>query len=352
MVRALPPPEFECHVAIPGPSPLAGEFSRAGAHLHVVPMRRLTRSTGPGYRAAYVASWPFVVLRLARLARRVRADVIHSNSLHALHGWAAARLARRPHVWHAREIVVQSAFAMRVERALARRFATVVVAASDAIAAQLDPRNVRVLLDGVDADAFAPRRAGQFRPVAGIADDVPLCGFAGRIDTWKGLDVLLDAFPDVRVHVPTAELLIAGSPVAGKAEYAAGLRTRAEETPGVHWLGHRDDIAGVLADLDVFVLPTRTLEPFGLVLIEALASGVPAVATDAGGPREIAARATGTVRLVPPGRAAPLAAAICDVLLNGSAARSTAARQARRSLWPVMAPDYARLFHEVVDASS
>ena len=352
MVRSLPSTEFETHVVFPGPSPLAAEFSAAGARLHVVPMRRLTRSAGVGYRLAYAVSWPLVVIRLARLTRRVRADVVHTNSLHSLHGWAAARLAGRPHVWHAREIVVQSAIAMRVERALARRFATVVVAASDAIAAQLDPSNVRVLLDGVDSREFEPRRAGRFRLAAGINDDVPLCGFAGRIDTWKGLDVLLDAFPAVRDRVPAAELLIAGAAVAGKEEYAATLRARAETAPGVRWLGHRDDIADVFADLDVFVLPSRSPEPFGLVMVEALASGVPVVATDAGGPREIAARAPGSVRLIPPGRAAPLSSAIGDVLLSaGSPARSTATRRMRASLWPVPAPDYAGLFREVVGAS-
>jgi glycosyltransferase involved in cell wall biosynthesis len=351
MVRALPRSEFECHIAVPGASPLAREFSAAGAQLHVVPMRRLTLSAGIAYRAAYVASWPFVVARLALLARRVRADVVHSNSLHSLHAWAAARLARRPHVWHAREIVVQSATAMRLERALARRFATVVVAASGAIAAQLDPRNVRVLLDGVDDGEFSPQRAGRFRPTAGIPDDAPVCAFAGRVDTWKGLDVLLDAFPAVRARVPAAELLIVGAAVAGKEDYAASLRTRADAAPGVRWLGQRDDIADVLADLDVFVLPSRAPEPFGLVLIEALASGVPAVATEAGGPKEIAAHAAGAVRLVPPGRAAPLAAAIGDVLLSGSPARSTTARRMRRSLWPVGPPDYAGLFRDVVGAS-
>ncbi len=184
LVRSLPREEFESHVVMPAPSPMARDFAEAGAHLHTIPMRRLTLSAGPGYRLGYLVSWPWVVARLAALVRSVRADVVHTNSLHSLYGWAAAALCRRPHVWHAREIVVQSSGALRLERFLARRFATVVIAMSESIAAQLHPGNVRVLTETVDTERFSPANAGRLRPALGIDDDVPLLGFAGRIDTW------------------------------------------------------------------------------------------------------------------------------------------------------------------------
>ena len=348
MVRALPASEFESHVVVPGPSPLAAEFHAAGARLHIVPMRRLTLSSAPAYRIAYALAWPLVVARLARVARRVRADVVHTNSLHSLYGWAVARLVRRPHVWHAREIVVQSGPALRLERFLARRYADVVVAASQAIAEQLDPANVRVMIDGVDADGFGPQRAGRFRGGEGIADDVPLIGFAGRVDTWKGLDVLLDAFSRVRERAPAAELVIAGGTVLGKEGYAEGLRSRARAMPGVRWLGPRDDVPDMLADLDVFVLPSTTPEPFGMALVEALASGTPSVATDAGGPREIATRVGDALQLVPPGDAAKLAAAVASRLPVTS---SAASRRARVPQWKAPPADYASLFRAVTRSS-
>ena len=100
---------------------------------------------------------------------------------------------------------------------------------------------------------------------------------------------------------------------------------------GMHWLGPRADVADILADLDVFVAPSTKPEPFGMVILEALAAGVPVVATDAGGPREIMAGAAPEVgRLVPPGDAPALAAAVLD-LLAGTAS-STAKRRPRDAL--------------------
>ncbi len=234
------------------------------------------------------------MVRLARLTRRIRADVVHSNSLHSWYGWAAAAVARRPHVWHAREMVVQSRAALRVERWLARHFAAVVIAVSAAVAAQLDPANVTVITDEADPAEFRPDRAGRFRAAAGIDDRVPLVGSVARLDTWKGFGVLLDAYPAIRAARPEVELVVAGAAVAGKEDYAAWLERRAAGLPGVHWLGPRRDVGDLMADLDVFVQVSTEPEPFGLVIVEALASGVPVVAGAAGGPVEILAEADRT----------------------------------------------------------
>lgn len=342
----LPRDEFVCHVAMPGPSPLATEFLAAGASLHEVPMRRLTTSAGRSYWLLYPLAWPVSVWRLARLIRRWQIDIVHTNSLHCLYGWAAALACRRPHVWHAREIVVQSKAALRLERFLARHFAAKVIAISKAVAAQLDPANVEVIYETADADVFRPDLAGTFRSRERISDTVPLAGCAGRIDTWKGFGILLDAFEHVRREVPGAVLVIAGGPIAGKQTYAADLESRAQRMSGVRWLGPRSDVPELFADLDVFVLPSTEPEPYGLVVVEALASGVPVVATDAGGPPEILARAeAGAGVLVPPGDPEALAAALVEWL--GDVTTSTPARKARRPLVRDEVPDFADVFRHV-----
>jgi hypothetical protein len=127
LVRSLPPAEFDCHLVLPSPPPLAEQFTAAGATLHTVAMRRISTSYRATEWAAYVAAWPVVVGRIARLIRALDIDVVHTNSLHSLYGWAAAAVTRRPHVWHGREIVVQSRAALQLERFLARHFATRVI---------------------------------------------------------------------------------------------------------------------------------------------------------------------------------------------------------------------------------
>jgi len=345
MVRSLPSDEFDFHLVLPGPSPLAGEFADAGVTLHTVPMERLSTSHGAAQWTGYVAGWPPAVGRIARIVRRLSVDVVHTNSLNSLYGWAAASVTRRPHVWHAREIVVQSRAALRLERFLAHHFAIKVVCMSHAIADQLDPANVEVVYDTVDADEFHPDLAGRFRAGAGIPDDAPLVGAAGRIDTWKGFEVLLDAYPTAKARRPDLHLVVAGAPVTGKEQLAIDLATRAANLPDAHWLGPRTDMPELYADLDLFVMPSTEPEPYGQVAVEALASGAPVVVTDAGGAPEIVAHAPeGSGTTVPPADAAALADALVRLAPSTTGAAERRQRPARQP--PVPSGRFAEIFRE------
>lgn len=329
---------WECHVVTPSEPPLRAQLEAGRASVHMTPMRRITSAVGASWWAQYAAEWPFVVHRLATLARSVRADLISSNSLHSWYGWAVARRLGLPHVWHGREIVVQSQAALLLERQLVRRYASMLISCSGAVERQfvdvIPPNRRMVVHEDVDRSVFSPRQAGRFRWLDGQAPSRPLVLFAGRIDTWKGLDVLLAAWPSVLQAVPTSTLLVAGSAVMGKEAYYQEMARLSSRTSGALWLGHVDDMPALMAEVDVLAAPSTYPEPYGLVLVEALASGARVVATDAGGAPEIVARARhGAGFLVPCGDPASLGRAVVDAIRRSGDEPRTALVEPIASDW-------------------
>jgi glycosyltransferase involved in cell wall biosynthesis len=148
---------------------------------------------------------------------------------------------------------------------------------------------LHVVRNGVDTERFRPARPGEreaTRAALGLRDDAVVFGYVGRLQATKGIEQLLDAFGAVRTaHLGAVELVVAGEPSrfmgADGAAYERALRASAPA--GVHWLGRRRDVPELVRAVDVLVVPSQWEEPFGLVVAEAMASGVPVVATRRGG---------------------------------------------------------------------
>lgn len=172
-------------------------------------------------------------------------------------------------------------------RILARASASLdgVFAVSGAVAATLQRRGVRgvVTLGGaaVDAGALSLRAAAPLELPSGW----PRIGSAiGQLEPLKGVDVLLSAFAQVIARYPDAALFVAG---AGSQRAAlSDLARTLKVAPHVHFLGYLEDPAPFLAALDVHVSPSLT-EGLGTVTAEAMALGIPVVATDVGGVRDV-----------------------------------------------------------------
>jgi glycosyltransferase involved in cell wall biosynthesis len=151
----------------------------------------------------------------------------------------------------------------------------------------------------------------------------------------------------VKARRTDAHLVVAGGPVTGKDGYFDTLASQATALPDVHWLGMRDDLPDLYADLDVFVLASTEPEPYGLVAVEALASGAHVVATDAGGPPEILATShPGAGRLVAPRDADALADGVVAVL-EDAVPTSTDRRQGRPPLRDAAPEQFAAIFRQV-----
>jgi glycosyltransferase involved in cell wall biosynthesis len=278
----------------------------------VVPLPPVRPWTLPGMGLAW---W-----RLRRLLVRERVAVVHAHgSRGALYAGLAALRLGVPLVWHLRIDEPDP----RLDPLLVR-LASAIVANSAATAARLGAGpvaagKVTIVPNGVDLDRFAPRPPDpELREALGLDAALPLVGFFGRLEHGKGVDVLLEAAARVHTKLPSAFLVVGEGPLGKRlAARAAG-----DGLP-VHFAGRRDDVPELMRLCAVVVLPSRR-EAFGRVLIEAMATGVPVVATSVGGIPEVCVDGV-TGLLVPPDEPDALAVAIALTLTDQAA---TAARVA------------------------
>jgi glycosyltransferase involved in cell wall biosynthesis len=312
--------DVDVHVVLFERGPLAARLGRLGITHEVLPLP--TRAGGlardrarPSLDAAVAALLAAVhVVRLARRIRRLRPDVVHTNSLKAsVVGGIAARLARVPVVWHQRELMADTRMpraARRALRWLARTTPTVVVVNSDATACSLGRAPgarppTYVVPDCVDATsaAAASRRA---------PDSTFTVGVIGRLAPQKGQREFLVAFATAFADDPSARARVVGAALFGEHDYAASLHELAAElgiAERVDFVGFVPDVDAELVRLDVLVVPSLVPEGFGLTVVEGMAAGLPVVAPDAGGPAEIITSGVDGI-LVTAGDAAALADAL------------------------------------------
>jgi glycosyltransferase involved in cell wall biosynthesis len=190
----------------------------------------------------------------------------------------------------------------------------------------IDPARIAVVANGVDLARFAPDPAarGRVRRQLGLADDVPLLLAVGRLDESKGFQIAIAALRDLRARGLEAQLLIAGEGV-----YRPQLEQLAAES-GVRLLGYlpHERLTELLAAADLFVLPTLHYEGMPMTIVEALAAGLPVVASNIGGvPNTVDDGKTGL--LVPVGDVQALASATAGLLQNKE--RYTTMSQAARA---------------------
>lgn len=180
-------------------------------------------------------------------------------------------------------------------------------------------RQVRVIPNGVDVERFRPRpgRRPASREALGLDPDAPVVGIVAALRPEKDHLLFLQVAARLRRKFPGAQFVIAGDgPQREEIERAAA---REKLTRCVHWLGSRSDIPEVLAALDVFLLTSR-MEANPVSILEAMAMGLPVVATDVGSVSETV-RPGVTGFLAPAGEAEELAGYCAELLDNPGLAR-------------------------------
>jgi glycosyltransferase involved in cell wall biosynthesis len=161
------------------------------------------------------------------------------------------------------------------------------------VRAGLPADRIDVVHNGVDLRRFRASLPGEriaIRERLGIAEDVFVIGYVGRLDREKGIEHLVEAVASItRSTTRRVALMAIGAPSRWMGpegdRYAAQLRRNSP--PGTMWLGPRDDVHELYRAMDLVVVPSQWDEPFGLVAAEALASEVPVLGTRRGGLAEV-----------------------------------------------------------------
>lgn len=345
---ALDPARVEVTVVLFGDGPLAGRLRDAGVAVRVLPLdpriaatdRAAAGRSVAGAARSAAGTLPFVA-RLARLLRSLRPDVVHTTSLKAdLIGLPAAALARRPLVWHVHDRVAEDYLPAPVARGLrllARRGPRHVVVNSRATAQTLLPlpRGWTLAYPGLAPEQVAADPAA--RPVPAE----PVVGLVGRVSPTKGQREFVEVCALLADRFPTARFQVIGAALFAEAAYEGELRALVAErglTGRVELTGFVADPVAAIDGLSVLVHASPVPEPFGQVVVEGMARGVPVVATSGGGVDEIATAADGTARclLVPPRDVPALAEAVARVLDRPAEAHARATRA-----WKDVQQDYA-----------
>ena len=332
LARALHGLGHDVCVLAPGVVPSGHEATSVGHAFRF----RVNGSTAP------MAPYPTAAARAVRAARRGAFDVLH------LHEPVAPSITIPLLLAHPAPVVATFHAAgdrtpYRWFGSVLRRVATRIdarVAVSDA-AAQLAQRHLggsyQVLFNGIDVSRYrAPavdRRPGTIL-------------FLGRHEPRKGLDVLLDALAWLPESVTVR--------VAGAGPITDRLRTRHRHDSRIQWLGRLDDTEKIreLRAASVLCAPARHGESFGYVLLEAMAAGTPAVASDIAG-YQCLNRHAEAAYLVPPADPRALAAALLRVLCNPALAATLRAhgdQTVRAFSIHGLARRYAEIYAQVTSA--
>lgn len=257
------------------------------------------------------------IVRAASLFRRLRMDIVHNYLLRAnMMGAVAARLARVPAVLvskrgcHERrggELVMA-----RIGNALADRVVVNADAVRDFVHAneRCPVRKMTVIPNGVDTERFRPGRRDAAKARLGLDPALPVVGIVTRMRVRKGVEEFLRAMAEVRARFPKVSGVIVGEVDLDARLQGLVAEAGLEET--LVFLGRRSDMPEVYAAFDLFVLSSHD-EGMPRAVLEAMAAGLPVVATDVGGTGEVV-RHGRTGLLVPPRDPRPLAAAIIELL--------------------------------------
>jgi glycosyltransferase involved in cell wall biosynthesis len=288
---------------------------KAGMDVIRLDISRIPRLSSVTRVLKWAISLPGDILRFRSAFIESGIDVVHVNGAFFLAPALGAKLARVPLVWHLNDTIVSGVLRV-VFGSIVSLLADQIAVAAEAVALhyRVAARPHRVLYAPVDADRFAVARSRAIRPKPELRRVVLIANW----NPIKGIEYFVEAAALVRQEVREVEFVLVGARVAGHDRYAQLIDDRIEELRLADVFvrpGFVTDVPEVIAGADVLVLSSVS-EACPICVLEAMAAGVPVVATEVGGVRELLEAVPGEPagEIVPPRDSGALATAITRML--------------------------------------
>ncbi|MCZ4313845.1 glycosyltransferase family 4 protein [Comamonadaceae bacterium G21597-S1] len=317
--------DTEFVVCLPNDGPLRAELENGGVEVHITGVIKISRKQ---FSILGLAGLPLELISALRGISRVvsgrNIDVVYSNTVAVFAGALWAKLHGKPHIWHIREIIRKPPLVSRLFQAAVKHLSTKVICNSHETAEWISAGNPvptfhQVVWNGVDSPGNVGNQDKETQADASGPEVVatPNILMVGRVNAWKGQDLLLDALEAVFAAGESKfSVTFVGGPPPGQPEWMTQLRERIDASPlrgCAHIVEFTREIGDYYAKADLAVVPSKEPEPFGRVAIEAMAAGLPVVAAAHGGLREIVAHES-TGLLVAPNSPTALAEALSKLL--------------------------------------
>ena len=283
---------YRPHVILGEEGPIADRLRALGIAVDVIPLPTSLKDARRGESLSQVsqATWRSARAYVTEVAHRLQSLdplLVHTNSLKAgfLFG-AAAKRVRLPVVWHLRDRLSADYLSrpmIAASRSLIRAVSSVAIANSNSTRSTLPAGVPSCVIPSPVGDDPRVRDGGRPSQDEGLTFTV-----LGRLAPWKGQDLFLQAFAQAFPRGPHRALVVGGA-LFGEDDYERHLRAEVARlgiADRVHFTGHVEDPGEQLGRTDVLVHSSTIPEPFGLVVVEGMAAGVPVLATDQGGPAE------------------------------------------------------------------
>lgn len=329
LLRRLDRTRFVPIAAVAGEGRFRQRLTEIGIESYVVPMDPLLRTRNPFKLIHYPLAVRTAVHALRRLIRERDISLVHTNSIRAhLYGLLAARRVGIPAVPHLQDLH-RRPVARRIICFLFGRWANRIVVNSRAVRALFDDDRrcrdkVELIYPALEIEDFDPATSPrEVQAEFGLDGCYPVVGLIANVHPMKRPDDLIRAAPAVLAEFPTARFLLIGDTLPAPRDYLEFLRQLVEElglSKQVIFTGFCQEIAPFYSAIDMLVLPSSG-EPFGKVMIEAMAMQKPVIAAADGGPLEVVEDGV-TGRLVPPLDPHALAGAIVEVARDPERART------------------------------